>query len=86
MSKPNCGCCDSVQSFISEHIDPSGTIEAGDNPETIMEQVAEMYATTPGGHPVTLYDVMSYLEGVRQGVVEDWVCPECLSNVRCDCA
>ena len=86
MTTQNCGCCDSVQSFISEHIDPSGTIEAGDNPETIMEQVAEMYATTPGGHPVTLYDVMSYLEGVRQGVVEDWVCPECYSNVRCDCA
>jgi hypothetical protein len=86
MTTPNCGCCPTVQLFIAEHIDPSGTIEAGDNPETIMEQVAEMYATTPGGHPVTLYDVMSYLEGVRQGVVEDWVCPECYSNVRCDCA
>ena len=86
MTTPNCGCCPTVQLFIAEHIDPSGTIEAGDNPEIIMEQVAEMYATTPGGHPVTLYDVMSYLEGVRQGVVEDWVCPECYSNVRCDCA
>ena len=85
MTTPNCGCCDSVQKYIAEHIDPSGTIEAGDNPETIMEQVSQMYATTPGGHPVTLYDVMTYLEGMRF-IEEDWVCPECLSNVRCDCA
>ncbi len=96
MSLLSCGCCSNAQQYIAEHIDPSGTIEAHDRPEVIMERIAEMYADTPGGHPVTLVDVQSYLRGIGSEAIwpaipgpriveTDWVCPECFANVRCDC-
>ena len=82
-----CGCCNSAHQYIAEHIDPSGIIEAGDDPATTMARIEEMYKEMGpfAGPPVTLGDVTSYIRGMRV-IEEDRVCPECLSNVRCDCA
>ena len=93
MSQVNCGCCGSVHQYIAEHIDPSGTIEAEDSPETIMARIEDMYKDMGpfAGPPITLDDVRSYIEGIkaekpaRKHIEEDWVCPECYANVRCDC-
>ena len=87
MSLLNCGCCDSAHQYIAEHIDPTGTIEAGDDPATTMARIIEMYAETPGeeSHSITLDDVASYIRDMRV-IEEDRVCPECEANVRCNCA
>ena len=67
MSLLNCGCCDSAHQYIAEHIDPSGTIEAGDDPTTTMARIKEMYKEMGpfAGPPITLDDVTSYIRGVR---------------------
>ena len=66
MTKLNCGCCTSPHQYIADHIDPSGTIEAGDDPAVIMARIIEMYAETPpeGQPPITPDDVASYIRGV----------------------
>ena len=72
---------------IIQIIDPSGTIEAWDDPAALMARIIDMYAETPpeGQPPITLDDVAGYIRGMRV-IEEDRVCPECYANVRCDCA